>query len=45
VGAVRFASLCRDLETAARVGQIRFDRLAALQFEFDSVRRALERVA
>jgi TMAO reductase system sensor TorS len=45
VGAVRFASLCRDLETAARMGQIRFDRLAALEFEFDSVRRALERVA
>jgi TMAO reductase system sensor TorS len=45
VGAVRFASLCRDLETAARLGQIRFDRLAALEFEFDSVRRALERVA
>jgi TMAO reductase system sensor TorS len=45
VGAVRFASLCRDLETAARAGQIRFDRLEALEFEFDSVRRALERVA
>jgi CheY-like chemotaxis protein/HPt (histidine-containing phosphotransfer) domain-containing protein len=45
VGAVRFASLCRDLETAARAGQIRFDRLSALEFEFDSVRRALERVA
>ena len=45
VGAVRFASLCRDLETAARIGQIRFDRLEALEFEFDSVRRALERVA
>ncbi len=45
VGAARFASLCRDLETAARAGQIRFDRLAALEFEFASVRRALERVA
>jgi TMAO reductase system sensor TorS len=45
VGAVRFASLCRDLETAARAGQIRFDRLEALEFEFDTVRRALERVA
>ncbi len=45
VGALRFAQLCRDLETAARSGQIRFDRLAALEFEFDSVRRALERVA
>jgi two-component system, sensor histidine kinase len=45
VGAVRFASLCRDLESAARAGQIRFDRLEALEFEFDSVRRALERVA
>jgi TMAO reductase system sensor TorS len=45
VGAVRFASLCRDLEAAARIGQIRFDRLSALEFEFDSVRRALERVA
>ena len=45
VGALRFAQLCRDLETAARAGHIRFDRLAALEFEFDSVRRALERVA
>jgi TMAO reductase system sensor TorS len=45
VGAVRFASLCRDLEAAARTGQIRFDRLDALEFEFESVRRALERVA
>jgi len=45
VGAERFAQLCRDLETAARSGTIRFDRLAALEFEFASVRRALERVA
>jgi len=45
VGAARFAQLCRDLETAARSGTIRFDRLAALEFEFDSVRRALQRVA
>jgi CheY-like chemotaxis protein len=44
VGAVRFAQLCRDLETGARGGEIRFDRLAALQFEFESVRQALERV-
>jgi HPt (histidine-containing phosphotransfer) domain-containing protein len=45
IGAVRFTQLCRDVETGARAGQIRFDRLDALQFEFDSVRRALERSA
>jgi CheY-like chemotaxis protein/HPt (histidine-containing phosphotransfer) domain-containing protein len=45
IGAVRFTQLCRDVETGARAGQIRFDRLQALQFEFDSVRRALERTA
>jgi TMAO reductase system sensor TorS len=43
IGAVRFTQLCRDVEAGAQAGQIRFDRLEALQFEFDSVRRALER--
>jgi TMAO reductase system sensor TorS len=43
IGAVRFTQLCRDVEAGAQAGQIRFDRLEALQFEFDSVRHALER--
>ena len=45
VGAMRLAQLCRDLEGGARTGMIRFDRLTALEFEFDSVRNKLKRVA
>ena len=45
VGALRLAQLCRDLESGARTGTIRFDRLSALEFEFDSVRNKLKRVA
>jgi CheY-like chemotaxis protein len=45
VGAIRLANLCRDLEQAARAGTIRMDRMQALEFEFNSVRRALQRVA
>jgi CheY-like chemotaxis protein/HPt (histidine-containing phosphotransfer) domain-containing protein len=45
VGALRLAQLCRDLESGARTGVIRFDRLSALEFEFDSVRSRLKRVA
>ena len=45
VGAMRLAQLCRDLENGARGGTIRFDRLTALEFEFDSVLNKLRRVA
>ena len=45
VGAMRLAQLCRDLEVGARSGTIRFDRLSALEFEFDSVLSKLKRVA
>ena len=45
VGAMRLAQLCRDLESGARSGVIRFERLTALEFEFDSVRNKLKRVA
>jgi signal transduction histidine kinase/HPt (histidine-containing phosphotransfer) domain-containing protein len=45
VGALRLAQLCRDVESGARTGVIRFDRLSALEFEFDSVRSKLKRVA
>jgi signal transduction histidine kinase/HPt (histidine-containing phosphotransfer) domain-containing protein len=45
VGAMRLAQVCRDLENAARAGSIRLDRLAALDFEFQSVMSKLKRVA
>ena len=45
VGAMRLSQLCRDLEVGARSGTIRFDRLSALEFEFDSVLSKLKRVA